>query len=107
MRRFVSMPKKLYLVADKIIMKCLKGALKLGLKFPIVVNKRKTCLISYSDVDRCGDKMDRMSISGYIFLYNDASISWYTKKQPIIALSSCEDEYIAGSFSSCQSIWLD
>lgn len=43
----------------------------------------------------------------YVFLYNEAFISWCTKKKPSLVLSFCEDEYIAGSFVSCQSIWLD
>ena len=50
---------------------------------------------------------DRISTSGYVFKFNDAAISWCTKKEPVIALSSCEPEYIAGKFATCQALWLD
>jgi hypothetical protein len=50
---------------------------------------------------------DRRSTSGHVFKYNDAAISWCTKKQSVTALSSCEVEYIAGTFATCQAIWLD
>jgi len=61
----------------------------------------------YSDSDRCRDKSDRRSTSGYLFKFNDAAISWCTKKQPVTALSSREVEYIANTFAACQAIWLD
>jgi hypothetical protein len=34
-------------------------------------------------------------------------LQWCTKKQPMTALSSCEAEYIVGTFASCQAMWLD
>lgn len=40
-------------------------------------------------------KVERKSISGNIFFLNKAPISWYSKKQIVVALSSCEAEYIA------------
>jgi len=64
-------------------------------------------LIGYSDSDWCGDLTDRRSTSGYVFKFNDAAISWYSKKQPVTALSSCEAEYIVGTFAICQALWLD
>ncbi|MCI98220.1 copia-type polyprotein, partial [Trifolium medium] len=50
----------------------------------------------------CGDKDDRKSTVGYIFLYGGASISWCSRKEPVVALSTCEAEYIAASLSACQ-----
>ena len=64
-------------------------------------------LIGYSDSDWCGDLIDRRSTSGYVFKFNDAAISWCTKKQSVTTLSSCEAEYIAGTFATCQALWLD
>lgn len=54
----------------------------------------------------CGDRVDRRSTSGYVFKLLDAPISWCSKKQPVIALSSCEAEYVTGSHAACQAIWL-
>ncbi|GAU17360.1 hypothetical protein TSUD_232360 [Trifolium subterraneum] len=40
----------------------------------------------------CGYKVDRRSTSGYVFKFQNAPISWCSKKQSVIALSSCEAE---------------
>jgi hypothetical protein len=41
-----------------------------------------------------------------VFYYGGAPIPWCLKKEPVVALSSCEAEYIAASLSTCQAIWL-
>ena len=62
----------------------------------------------YSDSDWAGDLNDRKSVLGYIFMLSGAGISWRSKKQTSVALSTAEAEYIA--LSSCSSvqeaIWL-
>ncbi|CAJ2647902.1 unnamed protein product [Trifolium pratense] len=52
------------------------------------------------------DKVDRRSTSGYLFKFQNAPVSWCSKKQSVIALSSCEAEYVAGSLVACQANWL-
>jgi hypothetical protein len=66
--------------------------MKLGLLFPTESKEGKVELIGYSDSDWCGDRRDRRSTSDYLFKFNNAAISWCTKKQPMTALSSCESE---------------
>jgi len=61
-----------------------------GLIFPCGAQGKVNELIGFSDSDWCGDITDRKSTSGYVFKFNDATISWCTKKQPVTALSSCE-----------------
>ena len=46
------------------------------------------------------------SICGYIFLSNMGMITWMSKKQTTIALSTTEAEYVALSEASCEAIWL-
>eukprot|EP00965_Chrysotila_dentata_P165108 5452209-Pleurochrysis_carterae.AAC.3 len=48
----------------------------------------------------------RHSTSGYVFMYNKAAISWSSKKQPSVALSSCEAEIIAASEAAKEAIYL-
>jgi hypothetical protein len=102
--RFMNDPKKSHLTAAKRILRYVKGTLKLGLLFPTTSKEGTTKLEGYSNSDWCGDKMDRRSTFGYLFKFNDAAISWCTKKQPVTALSSCEAEYIACTFATCQAI---
>ena len=54
-------------------------------------------LVAYSDADWAGDANDGRSTSGYCvsLCKNCPLISWKTKKQPTVALSTCESEYIA------------
>jgi hypothetical protein len=49
---------------------------------------------------------DRRSISGYVYLSNGGAITWGSKKQTTIALSSTEAEYVALSEASREAMWL-
>jgi hypothetical protein len=53
-----------------------------------------------------GDIDDSKSTSGVIFFLGDGAITWSSQKQRVVALSSCEDEYIAGTATACQAVWL-
>src|SRR5205823_1284110 len=55
-------------------------------------------IIGYSDAD-WGSDLSRKSIYGNTFLLGGATISWMSKKQSVIMLSTCEVEYI----SACQA----
>jgi len=59
----------------------------------------------YTDADR-GSGDDRRSIGGYAFLLNRAAISWNSKKQSTVALSSTEAEYMFLTQAVKESIWL-
>lgn len=43
---------------------------------------------------------------GYLFEFAGAPISWCSKKQTVVALSSCEAEYISACSAACQALWL-
>ena len=49
----------------------------------------------------------RHSTSGYVFSMSKAAISWASKKQPTIALSSCESEIMAASEGANEAVYLD
>jgi hypothetical protein len=63
-------------------------------------------LHGYSDSDHAGDIDDRKSTSGMVFYLGCNPISWCSQKQKVVALSSCEAEYIAASTAACQGLWL-
>lgn len=56
-----------------------------------------TVLNAYSDSDFAGDAETRRSTTGYIIMYCGGPLQWCARKQPIVALSSCEAEYIAAA----------
>jgi hypothetical protein len=63
-------------------------------------------LIGYSDADWGSDLDEHKSTSGYAFLLNNGAISWNSKKQPCIALSTMEVEYVACSVAVQEAVWL-
>ena len=63
-------------------------------------------LFGYSDADWAGDCDDRHSTSGNLFMMAKGPISWMSKKQPVIALSMSEAEYIAVSMAAQEAVWL-
>ena len=64
-------------------------------------------LIGYSDNDFARDCNDRKSTSGHILFFGGMAVSWSSQKQSIVALSSCEAEYIAATSATCQAIWMN
>ncbi|XP_058751884.1 secreted RxLR effector protein 161-like [Vicia villosa] len=103
--RFMSKPKWSHYQAIVRILRYIKGTLKYEVLFP---SRKKTDseLVSYSDSDWCGDRVDRKSTSRYLFKFLGGPISCSSKKQPVVALSTCEAGYIAGAVAACQAVWL-
>jgi len=64
----------------------------------------KRMLIGYSDADWRGDADDRHSTTGNLFMMAEGAISWVSKKQAVVALSTAE--YIALSFATQEAVWL-
>ena len=73
----------------------------------LATSEQENELIGYSDSDWSGDRSNKNSTLGYIFKFLEAPISWCSKKQLVVALSTCEAEYIARSFVAYQAMWLD
>jgi len=63
-------------------------------------------LTSYIDTDWANDLGDRKSTSGYMFKLAGGAISWSSKKQSSVVLSSTEAEYIAGAHTAKELVWL-
>ena len=65
-------------------------------------------LIAYSDSDWASSMEDRRSTTGYCFSLSEEGpvVSWKTKRQPTVALSSCEAEYIGLAATTKESLYL-
>ena len=50
--------------------------------------------------------MIEKNTSGYIFMMGTGVVSWSSKKQPIVTLSSIEAEFVAATTCAYQAIWL-
>ena len=62
-------------------------------------------IFGYADSD-WASQTDSKSVSGYIFMMNGAAISWKSKKQSIVALSSAEAEYVSACTAAKEAVWL-
>ena len=63
-------------------------------------------LLGYTDSDWVGSTVDRKSTSGCCFSLGSGMISWYSRKQTSVALSTAESEYIAACGASKEAVWL-
>jgi hypothetical protein len=63
-------------------------------------------VVGYSDADWAGCVDTRKSTSGYVFTLGGAAVSWRSNKQPVVALSSTEAEYIAGTLATQEAMFL-
>jgi hypothetical protein len=63
-------------------------------------------LIRYSNSDYAGCKVERRSTSGTSQLLGRSLVSWSSKKQNSVALSTAEAEYIAAGSCCAQIIWM-
>ena len=100
--RFLERPGNHHWQALKRVFRYLKGTSQIGLTFKRTSDPKLT---GFSDADWASD-VDRKSISGYAFLLGNAAISWASKKQSTIALSSTESETIAITEASKEAEWL-
>lgn len=87
----------------KKVLRYLKGTSNMGLEYR---RQNKQELVCYVDADWGGDTVDRKSVSGFVFKVFGNSISWATRKQNCVALSTTEAELIALSISVCEGLWL-
>jgi hypothetical protein len=103
--RYMEDPKASHWAAVKQILRYLSGTVNYGCIYK-KLNTAETMLTGYSDSDLAGDVDDRKSTSGSVFLLGSCLVTWASQKQRVVALSSCEAEYIASANAACQGIWL-
>ena len=102
--RFQACPKESHLNAVKRIFRYLKGTIDIGLWYPKCNNFE---LICYSDADFGGYKFDRKSTSGTCHFLGHSLVSWHSKKQNSVYLSTAEAEYIAAGLGCAQVLWMN
>jgi hypothetical protein len=101
--RYMSNPKKPHLDVVRHILRHVKGTINFG----ILYKRIKDCqVMGYCDADYIGDCGTRRSTSGYFFSLGSGAISWCSKRQPTVALSSTEAEYRSAAMAAQESSWL-
>eukprot|EP00253_Pinus_taeda_P027457 PITA_27457 len=103
MSQFMCEPRKVHWMAAKHILRYLQGTVDYGLDYRQGDGVR---LVGYTDSDWAGYASDRKSTSGCCFGLGSAVVSWFSRKQQSVSLSSAEAEYMAAGLASCEAIWL-
>ena len=62
-------------------------------------------LVVYKGFDWEGSVVDRKSTFECCFSFRSAIVSWFSRKQKSVALSTIEAEYMVASLASCETIW--
>jgi len=101
--RFQADPRESHVMAIKRIFRYLKGTVEYGLWYP---RDHDFSLHAYTNADWVGDVDDRKSTSGGAFFLGKRLVSWLSKKQEAISLSTIEAEYIAAAGSCTQLLWM-
>jgi hypothetical protein len=103
--RFMQNPGEIHWKACKRILRYLSGTRKTGLIFR-GNNPKEFEITAYSDADWAGDQNDRKSTTGFVITINGSVVSWLSKKQPTVALSTAEAEYMAISATIQEVNWI-
>ena len=62
-------------------------------------------LVGYVDADGALQEHHR-AISGYVFMIDGGAVSWSSKKQELVTLSTMEAKYVAQTHATKEAIWL-
>ncbi len=73
----------------------------------LIIKKNDKQIEIYTDADWASDTTDRKSFSGFVTLFANGTDSWSSKKQPTVALSTLETEFIALGEAMRECLWLN
>ncbi|XP_047264046.1 secreted RxLR effector protein 161-like [Capsicum annuum] len=96
-------PKKHHIEAVQRILRYVISTINYGLLY----EKGEECeLVGYCDSDYGGDHDTRRSTTGFVFMLGAGAISWCSKRQPTVSLSTTEAKYRAAAVAAQESTWL-
>ncbi|KAJ9536569.1 hypothetical protein OSB04_un000268, partial [Centaurea solstitialis] len=101
--RFQCNPRESHLGAVKRILKYLKGTPNFALWYP---KDSGFELTAFTDSDHAGCKLNRKSTSGACQFLGDKLVSWSSRKQNCVSLSTAEAEYVAAACCCSQVLWM-
>jgi hypothetical protein len=96
-------PTTAHTAAQKRVLRYLRGTADYGILYS---SQSKKGLCGYADSDWAGDTTDRKSTTGNLWELGDAAIGWTSRKQPTVALSTVEGEYMAAAETLKDGLWL-
>ena len=100
--QFLNNPSSKHMLAVKRVLRYLQGTPSLGITY----GPPPTRLTGYSDADWAGDINTRRSTTGYVVMLNNGAVAWRSQRQPTVALSTMEAEYMALTEATKELKWI-
>lgn len=100
--RYMAKPSMEHWTAAKAVLRYIAGTLEQGISF----KQTGAAVEGYCDADFAGDLETRRSTTGFVFICNGGAISWSSKLQPTVAVSTTEAEYMASAQAVKEALWL-
>jgi transposase InsO family protein len=111
--RFLTDPHPHHWAAAKRVLRYLRGTAALGLKFggeAAGADGQSGGGVElgpvYCDADWAGDEETRRSTTGFVVMLGGGAVSWQSKRQQTVALSSAEAEYMAAAAATQETVWV-
>ncbi|KAM0065667.1 putative RNA-directed DNA polymerase [Helianthus debilis subsp. tardiflorus] len=101
--RFMQRPKKPHLDAARRVLRYVKHTPSYGVLFK---RESKVKLSGFCDADYAKDPSTRRSTTGFVFMIGSGAVSWCSKRQPTVSLSTTEAEYRAAAMAAQECTWL-
>ena len=105
--RYTDKPKKAHWDSIKRVIRYVKGTSNYGLLYGKNNSNDDVPVLAYSDADFAGDPNTRKSTSGYIIKLGHDLITWSSRKQQTVTLSTTESEFVAACSTVQEMVWLD
>ena len=100
--RYMAQPTEQHWKAAKGVLRYLSGTTTVGIAF----SKGGSSLVGYCDWDYAGDVDSRRSTTGYVFTLMGGAVSWSSKLQSTVAVSTAEAEYMSAASAVKEALWL-
>jgi Reverse transcriptase (RNA-dependent DNA polymerase) len=100
--QFLNNPSSTHMHSAKRVLRYLQGTSTLGITY----RPPPLRLQGYSDSDWAGDMDTRRSTTGYVVMLNNGAIAWKSRRQPTVALSTMESEYMALTEATMELKWV-
>jgi transposase InsO family protein len=107
--RYMENPGRAHYIAAKRILRYLNGTKELGLIYEGnegTLNSHSVNIEVYTDADWAGDLDARKSTTGYVIMIDNCIVSWVSKKQSTVSLSTAEAEYMSISSALQEMKWI-
>ena len=101
--QFLTDLRHVHLIATEHDLRCIKGTMDHGLKYDV---NQKINLHGYVDSDWVGSTIDWKSTSSCCFSLGLGMISWFSRKQSCMVLSTTKEDYVVACLASCEVVWL-